>query len=223
MPQLDPPAVTTLGRLPTRELVGVVLHRVFLSRRPSPWWFSGVPAGADPDGFGRFDLPRPDGACYLATSPVAAALETFQHLVGGLLPDAELRRRSRVEVLAPPSTPLAANLTAAQARGAGVTYELFSSGDRALSQRWAAGLRRAGFRALVQGVRHDPTGRLRAVTLFDLAGDHAPYDDDAGWAGERKDLHTDAALRTALARYGVQVTRSDVQLPVVALADSGPL
>ncbi len=223
MPQPEPPPVTTLGRLPTRVLAGVVLHRVFLARRPSPWWFSGVPSDADPDGFGRFDLPLPDGACYLATSPVSAALETFQHLVGGLLPDDELRRRARVEVLAPASTPLAANLTAARARGAGVTYELFSSGDRALSQRWAGGLRRAGFRALVQGVRHDPTGRLRAVTLFDLAGDHAPYDDEAGWAGERKALHTDMALRTALGRYGIRVTRSDVQLLVVALEDSGLL
>ncbi len=223
MPLLEPPPVASLGALPTRGLAATVLHRVFLTRRESPWWFSGVPAGADPDGFGRFDLPHPEGACYLATTPVAAVLETFQHLVGGLLPDDELRRRSHLTVTAPPGSPRAANLTAARARAAGVTYELFSSGDRALSQRWAVRLRRAGFRALVQGVRHDPTGRLRAVTLFDTAGDHPPYDDAEGWVGERTPLHHDAALRSALSRYGIRVTRSDPQLPVVPLEDSGLL
>lgn len=222
MPLREPPPVTALGALPTRPLAGLTLHRIFLARRASPWWFSGIPAGADPGAYGRFDLPQPDGACYLATSAVAAALETFQHLAGGLLPDEELRRRARLTVTAPPGSPRAANLTAARARSAGVTFELFSSGDRARSQRWARRLRRAGFRALVQGVRHDPTGRLRAVTLFDVAGDHPPYDDARGWAGRRRPLHSDAALRTALTRYGIRVTRSDPQLPVVPLELTGP-
>lgn len=223
VPQSDPLAPHLLTGLPVKPTVGLRLHRVFRSDRLSAWFFASVPTGGDPGSSGRFDLPHPDGTCYVADSAVGAVLETFQHLEGGLLPDAELRRRARLEVVAPSSSPPAVNLAAARARGAGVTLELFATPDRALTQRWAVQLRRAGHRALWHAQRHDPTGRLRTATLFDQAGTHAPYGDDTGWAGTQHELHTDAALRAALGRYDVTVTRSDPSVPVIRLDESGLL
>lgn len=223
MALLDPPAVGVLATLPSKQIAGRTLHRGYRASRPDPWFFAGIPLSGDPYAHGRFDLLEPDGACYTSTTAVGAVLETFQHLVGGLLPDEELRARVRAEVVAPPTSPAAANLTAARARGAGVHAALWADHDRARTQAWADQLRRAGHRALFHGMQHDSTGRLRAVTLFDKAGRHPPYGDAAGWRTTRHQLHTDTGLRMALGRYGITVTRSDPNLPVLALGDSGLL
>lgn len=217
----DPPPVATLAQLPVVPLAGRRLHRVFRASRSSPWWFASLPAGEyDPDAHGRFDLPAPGLACYLACSAVAAVLE----IVVGFdrLADVDLRARRRAEVVAPPTAPPAADVTARQGRGYGVTATLRAGGPRRMTQRWAAALRRAGWRAVYSGVAGDPAGDERAVALFDDAGEHAPYDDD-GWAVSVHTLHDDAGLHEELARFGVTVTRSDPQLPVVGLKDSGLL
>lgn len=216
MPQAGPPPVDALAALPTRRTVGLTLHRVHRTEN-APWFFASTPHQDN-----RFDLPAPAGSCYLATSAVGAVLEVLQHLAGGLVPDDELRRRRRLEVRAPASSPRAADLSAARARGAGVTLELFTTPDRPLTQEWAVQLRRAGHRALHAPLRHDPTGRLRGVTLFDEAGAHLPYDDGA-WAGTSEPLHDDTALRAALRRYAIVIERSDPDLPVVGLDESGLL
>lgn len=223
MPLVDPPGVDLLASLPTKVIAEMTLHRVYRASRPDPWFFASLAAGADPDGHGRFDLIEPDGACYTSTSAVGAVLETFKHLIGGLLADEELRTRVRAEVTAPAGCPVAANLTAARSRGAGVHAALWAGYDRPTTQAWADQLRRAGHRALFHGLQHDPTGRLRAVTLFDKGGAHPPYSDTAGWRSTRHRLDTDSTLRSALGRYGISVTRSDPNLPVVALGDSGLL
>lgn len=203
------------------SLRGRTLHRVFAARRSSPWWFAALPHPAtDPEAHGRFDLPAPLGSCYLALTPVAAVLETFVHFAGRL-PDNELRARRRAEVVAPDSAPPAANLAAPSSRGAGVTAALWAGGDRALTQSWALALHRAGWRALHSGVAHDPAGRLRAVTLFDAAGEHPPYDSPSEWPVQLRTLHDDEVLHRQLRRYGIEVAPSDVQLPVVTLEDSG--
>lgn len=220
MPLSEPPAPTRLAALPRWLAAGRTLHRVHRADR-GPWWFATRRAGAADEPGGRFDLPEPLGACYWALSPLAAVLEAFQHFGAGLLPDAELRARRRAELVAPPGAPVAANVAAAAARGAGVTAALWAGGDRALTQRWALALHRAGWRAVHHGISHDPAGRLRALTLFDTAGAHPPYDDPAGWRAAEHLLHDDRALRAGLARYGVTVTTSGVSLPVVRLEDTG--
>lgn len=178
----EPPELPRLAALPARRLAGTVLHRIHRRDRHSPWWFSAIAARDDADASGgRFDLPYPDGACYLATSLTGALLEAFQDFGEGLLPDAELRCRANAVVRAPASAPRAAWLSADRARGVGVTAALWAGGDRALTQRWAATLRRAGWRAVYAGLQHDPSGRLRGVTLFDRAGEHAPYDAGDQW------------------------------------------
>lgn len=93
--------------------------------------------------------------------------------------------------------------------------------DRSCTQAWGDTLYRAGWRAAYHGIAHDPAGRLRAVTLFDQAGAHPPYD-DPDWAVEIEKLDT-PEIRSALARFGIEVTRSDPELPLVALEDSGLL
>jgi hypothetical protein len=203
------------------SLRGRTLHRVFTAARSTPWWFASLPQPVtDPEAHGRFDLPVPLGSCYLALTPVAAVLETLVHFTGRL-PDVELRSRRRAEVLAPDSAPVAANLAAPSSRGAGVTAALWAGGDRRLTQSWALALHRAGWRALHSGISHDPAGRLRAVTLFDAAGEHAPYDSPSEWPAQLRTLHDDEVLHRQLARYGIEVARSDVQLPVVPLENSG--
>lgn len=214
-----PPGPSRLAGLPRQRVVGSTLWRVFQRRRRHPWYFASAPD--DPRMGGRFDLPAPDGACYLATSMVAAVLEAFQDFGEGLLPDTALRGRAAARVSAPPTAPAAARLTAPAARGVGATAALWAGGDRDCTQAWAASLHRAGWRAAYAGIAHDPAGRLRAVTLFDRAGDHLPYDDDA-WRTEIEPLDT-PEVREAAGRYGITVTRGDPEFPFVALDDSGLL
>lgn len=214
MPLGEPPAVAVLGALGGKRLAGVRLHRIFRGTR-SPWWFASVTG--DPGAHGRFDLPEPHGACYTARSVAASALEAFQEHSRGVLPVDELRTRRRAVVTAPPGTPRSAQLTSARSRGTGVTAALWAGGDRGLTQRWAAQLHRAGWRALLGGVAHDPTGRLRAVTLLDRSGEHPPYDDD-GWGPEVADIEDDPEVVSALDRYGYRVIRTPTSLPIVPLA-----
>lgn len=223
MPLADPPPPPRdLARLPRRDLRASTLHRVFSARRGSPWWFASLPPGGDPDRHGRFDLPAPAGACYLARTPVGAVLEAFQGF-DGLLPDVELGARRRAEVVVPPDAPAAADLADRRARGLGATAALWAGGPRRLTQSWAVALHRAGWRAVHHGIAHDPAGRHRAVTLFDDTGEHAPYDDAEGWRPTVHHLRDDARLRGALAGFGIEVLRSDPQLPVVPLEETGLL
>lgn len=223
MPLVEPPPVAELAHLPGKTIVGSRLHRVYRRRRGRPWWFASIPVDADVQmrmAAGRFDLPEPDGACYLASSPLGSVLEAFAGFGRGLLPDEELRNRLRAQVIVPEGARPAAWLTSGRVRGRGVTQALWAGPDRPLTQMWAAALRRAGWAALFHGLQHDPTGRLRGVTLFDAAGAHPPLDDDQGWGHTDHGLHDDAAVIAGLARYGIDVIRSDPDLPVVDLDDT---
>lgn len=202
MPLDEPPTPAELERLPGRRLAGRVLYRVYRRARSSPWWFAsrlpGTAAG------NPFDLPTPDGTCYLATSREGAVLEAFQEFGRGLIPAEELAGRSIAVVTAPPGALRGAFLTATRARAAGVTAALWAGGDRHLTQRWAMALRRAGWRALLAGLQHDPSGRLRGVALFDTAGADMPYGDEA-WRHEDQTLADDAGLAADLQRYGIRI------------------
>ena len=221
MPLGDPPASGRLRALPRLALSGKTLFRVFRRSRPAPWFFAALPEGFDTDAAaGRFDLPLPDGACYLAISVDGAVLEALQGFGEGLLPESELRARACAEVHVPDSAPGAAALTDRVARGVGVTQALWASPDRSRTQRWAAALHRAGWQALHVGVQHDPTGKLRSVALFDRAGVHAPYGDDEAWVWTSVPLSDSAQARACLAAHGITVT-VDPDLPLVGLHDSG--
>jgi hypothetical protein len=203
-----PTAAGSLSGIPGETVRGRILHRVWRYETPDgalrtdPWWFASVPA--DPHVGGRYDLPEPMGACYTATRPAGAVLEALQtHLVN--LPRAELAVRRRAEIVAPGDAPAAAKLTARVLAGQhGVTAGLWAGGDRPLTQRWAAALRRDGWWAVYGGIQHDPSGRLRGHALFDHAGAHPPTLGGA-WGHDVATLHDDADLHAELARYGVTV------------------
>ena len=89
----------------------------------------------------------------------------------------------------------------------------------ALTQSWADALRRAGWQALWYGLQHDPAGQLRGVALFDLEGEHAPYDAETLTHTILR-LDGDPAVLSALKEYGIEVI-ADPEPEVVALDDSG--
>lgn len=102
----------------------------------SPWWFSC-------DGSGRFDLPVPDGTCYLAEQPLAALLEVTRGLT--ILSEVFLteRRLLTVELV---SELRFADLTAPAAYGYGITAELSTTSDYTRRHAWASAFHAAGFR-----------------------------------------------------------------------------
>jgi hypothetical protein len=209
MPLPEPPlAAGSLAAIPAEPLGGRTLHRVWRalapdgSRRSDPWWFASMPDG--PAAGGRFDLPAPMGGCYMATTPVGAVLEALQMTLTNL-PRGELALRRRAAITPPDAAPAAARLTARVLAGRhGITAALWAGRDRALTQRWAAALRRDGWWALYSGLAHDPSGRLRSVTLFDHAGAHAPTA-GGSWTSTVASLDDDEPLVANLARYGVAV------------------
>lgn len=223
-----------MEELPASAVAGEILHRVFRPKGPdgtarSPWWFASVPTESDQVG-GRFDLVPPNGACYFALSAVGAVLEAMQGFEVGIIPLEELSVRRRVELIAPDSAPEAADLSAPEVYGlVGITAALWAGGDedqgamsilRAKSQRWAQAMFDAGWGALRHGIQHDPAGVQRAVTLLDVGGAHLPFD-DLEWEAvcESHELDDDHELHEALRARGLQVVRSDVDLPLVTLED----
>jgi len=216
MPLPEPPGQSgRLAGLPRRALRAGPLFRVWRhdlpdgSTRAAPWWFASAET-AEPAG-GRFDLYPPMGTCYFGTRPEAALLEALQ---SGLtnLPRGELAVRRLARITAPAAAPDAAMLTARRVAGEfGITAEIWAGRDRALTRRWAEAIRRDGWWAIYSGVAHDPSGRLRAVALFDQAGGHAPtLGGRWRWTGRRLDADED--LERALQRFGITV-RDPGQLP----------
>lgn len=212
MPLSEPPATGELRRLPAERLAGRKLYRLYNRRRASPWWFASAPRDAAEGG--RFDLPAPDGTCYFGTTSAAATLEGLQDLLGtGLLHRSVLERLALAEIAAPATAPVAAKLTTARATALGVTAGLWADADRALTQRWAAALHRV-WEALYAGIQHDPTGRARAVALFDAAGEHPPAG-RSRWRWTTRPAADDPRVASTLTRHGLVVV-GDGDLPVVA-------
>src|SRR6185436_8997548 len=119
-----PPA--NLKGFPSLELTGLRLYRIHRAAH-NPWWFSS-------DGTGRFDLPAGSrrGTCYLAEEPVGCFLEVFRFWT--LVPEAELAARRLVRLDLPPV--LLADCTSSRCRGFGLTGEIHSTPDYALTQAW---------------------------------------------------------------------------------------
>ncbi|MGH9069462.1 MAG: hypothetical protein ACRD0J_18505 [Acidimicrobiales bacterium] len=136
---LDPPPDDP-GRLDgfpelAGSMEGLILHRVFRHRDPAsgvsrtPFFFS--TSAADSPGGGRYDLPAPDGACYMAVGKAGAWLEVFRGAGMVDRKDVSVRRLCAITVPAPIRT---ADLTAAQARRFGVTLEIHTTPERPLSR-----------------------------------------------------------------------------------------
>lgn len=125
----------------------------------APWFFDIGPEG-------RFNLPDV-GTCYLAEEPLGAFVEKFGRLLrpGGVIPES-LVDAQRLSNLRPPRGRVV-DLTDRRVLGlAGLTAEINTTTDYALTQAWALVLRDAGYAGIRYKARHDPRGQLVSIALF---------------------------------------------------------
>ncbi|MGH9243829.1 MAG: RES family NAD+ phosphorylase [Acidimicrobiales bacterium] len=194
-----------LRAFPKRRLrSGIRLYRIH--RAPQgPFWFA-----SSPEGVGRFDVPRPSGACYLALSGEAAFLEALARRPKRVIPAEEVERRRLTVAPIPRDLTDAANLPVKAARAFGLTGEIHSTIDYEITRSWARALLAAGHRAIVAIPRHDVTGKQRSVTLLDRAGDHPPF----GWAWRPETGPVPPSLVERMERWGIRVVPIPFDLPV---------
>lgn len=124
------------------------------------WWYSS-------DGRGRFDLPPPEGTCYLATDAYAAIREGSR--LGPVSTNWVTQRELR-EVPPPDPKARVAATTRKAAGRYGVTTELATLVPDDLPRRWAAAFRAHGFDGIRHQLRHDQRARPSGVALFGPAG-----------------------------------------------------
>ncbi len=189
----EPPDPEDLKRFPSSRLTPAKaiyrLHR----RTRRPWYFSS-------SGAGPFDLAGPDGTCYAAFDPAVAFIEVFYGF--RIVPTEELVDMV-VSTMEAPSALRLADCTSPRAVAYGVTSELNTTVDYALTQRWAAALREAGFDGVRYWARHDP-GRGPAVALFGPAGQSEDHPEAATQP-------MDSALQADVSRrYGIVFLDTDV-------------
>ncbi len=128
-----------------------------------PWWFSS-------SGGGRFDLPKPQGTCYLAADELSALLEAIgPERIGGAISTRFFAQRG-IRGLRVPRTTRLADLTSRRCAGFGITLEVHAVVPYHRTRAWALGLRRAGAGGLLYFVRHDPAGG-QGIALFGKAGE----------------------------------------------------
>ena len=193
----DPPDQRNLtSGLPACADLPSELHR--LSDWPGTWWFAD--ASPEHDTGGRFNLPAPEGTCYLAETLEGALLEKLVRTPKRIVPAQRLLElfHTTVEVRqAPRLADLVQPLT-----GLGLNAEIHVTLDYRRTRQWAVAIRRAGWRGLRYLLRGDNALRQRGVALFGHAGLHrrAPR-------GLRTALHViDVRMAaTVLAARGVMV------------------
>ncbi len=157
-PPADP---SDLRDFPSRALTpSTPLFRV-VSEGLGPWWFGSSMLG-------RFDLPEPEGTCYLASDEISALLEVVGgDRLRGVVP-AELLEIKRIRELRAPRELTLSDLTSRRAVRFGITAEIGTIVPYDCPQAWAARLRESGSLGLVYWLRHDPSGSYG----FALFGDH---------------------------------------------------
>ncbi|MEU5844384.1 RES family NAD+ phosphorylase [Rhodococcus sp. NPDC047139] len=157
-----PPSPEQLrGRFPeTVFLAGATAYRSHAAQR-GPWWFSN-------NGGGRFDLSGPEGTCYTAEAALITLLEAWSGI--GVIPRPELAGRDISEVSVRRDLRLA-DATSNRAIQFGVTSELFTTTDYALTQQWAQALRDAGFDGIRYWARHDLRHVHACLAVFAASGD----------------------------------------------------
>lgn len=205
MPLAAPPDDSAaLASFPSRALdLGSPLYRIFRAvdsedRPRSPFWFGARPT----TGGNRYDLPAPDGCCYLAESPIGAWLEVFNDGDAQSIELMDLVPRRLATVVAPASVALA-DMTAAAARGFGLTGEIHVTTDYTVPRLWAERLHEAGWRGLRGRARHDPGLEQPTVTLFDARGEHPPF--GMTWHTVVTTVEDDLALHHGVRQYGYEL------------------
>lgn len=147
---------------------------------------------------GRFDLPEPEGTCYLAADAIAALLEVVgPDRMGGILPREFLEARRLRELRLPRDHSLS-DLTARKASRFGITAEIGTLVPYELPQKWAVRLRQAGSEGLIYRVRHDPAG-AEGFALF------GPRGERTSWKQGREHLISGRLIRRMSEESGLSV------------------
>ncbi len=126
-----------------------------------PWWFGS-------SGDLRFDLPSPQGTCYLAVHPIGAFVEVFE--ATRTIPLAELDARRLARTAAPGERRLA-NTTVRRALAYGCPLTIGASERYERTQQWASALAAAGFDGILYRLSHDPRAQEFGVALFGPEGE----------------------------------------------------
>ncbi len=136
-------------------------------RGRGPWWFAS-------SGNGRFDLPEPQGTCYLAADELSALLEAIgpERLSGGI--SRLFFEDRRIRSLHVPGPRSLADLTSRRCAGFGITLEVHTVVPYDRTRAWALSLRRAGADGVLYFVRHDPAGG-KGIALFEQSGERRSW------------------------------------------------
>jgi hypothetical protein len=123
---------------------------------------------------GRFDLPEPEGTCYLATDEMTALLEVFgPDLESGAISSDFLKKRGLRKLHLPREQNLS-DLASREAVRFGITSEIGTIVPYERPQAWAARLRAGGSSGLVYWARHDPA-RKESVAFFGFHGERRTW------------------------------------------------
>lgn len=152
-----PPEPSALrGHLPDYRLdAGTALLRSHNADRGAVWFAS--------DGAGRFDLPAPRGTCYTAESAVVALLETW---AGMQLVPRYLTEQRAISTMRTSGDLQIADLTRNSAIQFGITAEIFTTGEYALTQQWAHAIAQAGYAGVRYWARHDLAHTDACIAVF---------------------------------------------------------
>jgi hypothetical protein len=178
----DMPSVSTMPRAKVYR----AHHRDF-----GTWYFASHTTGEV--GGGRFDLTFDDGTCYLADSTEVAVWERL----GPTYLDAQVVPASVADefVVTAVYMPVGdcANTAHPHARKiAGITREISTVGNYALTQAWAEAFKRSGFAGIRYGARFTPEEQSNAWALFGKAGEESEWKTEEQIAG--RDACAEAGL-----------------------------
>jgi RES domain len=165
-----PPADARLDGFPRKTINPTrTLFRAH-TKGNGPWWFSSAMNG-------RFDLPAPEGTCYVATTPAAALRERWgRKLVKRNMITEAFADATVLSTLNVPHSHRLADLCSSRAADFNVTREIHTvvRSSYQLTQQWAAALRRCRFQGIHYQARHATGESDHSIALF---GDRG----DAGW------------------------------------------
>ena len=206
-----------VSRLPLKALpTGATAYRIYRRFGPDdaprgPWYFSSTDGPAP----GRFDLARPRGTCYFASSAVGAWLEVFGGT--GLVDAADVRRRALATAVRSGGDLHLVDLASRRAAAAGVSLDLSATDDYARPQQVARDADERGAGGVRALLRRDPSGRSTNLALFGNAG--APSR-QFGWRVSRSAPWHEAALLRELTGLGIRVAEVPHDLPVTPVRPS---
>lgn len=183
------------------------------------WWFAGIAAGTDPDAAGRFDLPLPDGTCYLASTEAAAARERLGSLIrkvagreSVLSSVLAVDRADVVVSVAELRQPVQAANLAVKAAERWVERSLSAGAGYAVPQAWAAAWRAGGLGGVLYLPRFTGGSRVRALAAFGRAGRPRPL----------PDVPASRPIAEVLRDEGVRVVAPPATAPDVLGAQESP-